>query len=176
MTLPPDQNPRDIGPYRFPSREPLPAREPRPEPLPEHFEPELIRLDDRLREIGARVEVPEGMTDRIMAASSAFLPAAAGPAVTRAPGFASRKLGARLALAAGLALAFVLAGRFMQHDTNLDTPSATLASKLALLEEPDADFEAHAPVAHLVKLEQVNRIDLDSEFDAMLGSSTGSGS
>ena len=125
------------GRYRFPEHG--------AGPLPSHFEPELRDLDGLLREQARRVDLPTGLCDRIYRASVAALPQRPQPeqrprrairreAVTRWRG--------RLAVAASLGLAFVLAAVLVEPPT---APPAGIAATGAELYLDRAEWFGEEP-------------------------------
>lgn len=95
-----------------------------PEPLPDEFGAELVRVDSELGEALSRVEVPSGLASRVSSASAGFVAAPASLPMRQATAGRMRRrtTWARLAVAASLATLFVLAGRVVLQNGSTVAP------------------------------------------------------
>ncbi len=114
-----------------------------PDLTPGLLDPELRRLDARLTNQARRLDVPPGLADRVFEASVGHLPARRlrfTPTPRQTIRIRRQRLG-RLALAAGIALAFVLSARMLQSITPTTTPE-----QLAIHTPPHATPNDQIPV------------------------------
>jgi hypothetical protein len=111
------------------------------EPLPDHFEPDLTRIDARLMQESERMTVPPGLAGRVFQASVGRLPSMHLRLVpTETQVAAGRRLSwrrqtwGRVALAASVGLAGAVALRMLQ------APAVIGPEPVALLPAPELDF------------------------------------
>ena len=171
MTQEPYQNPNDRGDAPMDQV---------PEPLPREVEPPLRELDLHLADLAAHVAraAPEGLEQRVFAASVADLPRAAVPAggdrlrLVPAPTRRSRRrvlkrsAWSQLALAASLGLAFVLTSVFMPDRAVVVNVAA--AAELDWLEEEPID-EFDGAVASLLDTATLSSLDeVTGELETLL--------
>jgi hypothetical protein len=111
MRQKPDQHPRDRGPehvYEGP--------------------PELREVDELLGRYARREPVPAGLVERVFDASVGMLPSRRRQPVLRLQPVITTSLWGRLAMAASIALAFVVAGRILpvREPSSLHSPAVVL--------------------------------------------------
>lgn len=94
-----------------------------PEPLPDSFESDLLRLDARLTQEARHCDLPPGLAGRVFEASVGQLPSSGYqfeiiPTSTRARKTASRRQNwSRVAIAASLLMAFTLSARMLLNQS-----------------------------------------------------------
>ena len=161
----PDRSPRHRPPV---AAGPLP----RPEPLASDVAPGLRRLDASLGRLAHGADVPAGLARRVFTASVRLLPvrpltAAAG---RRAPTTSWRwpdlgVLSGRLALAATLALAFVMAARFLERPPGAG--DSMVGADLGFLESDPLE-QLDNEFAYLLDTGTVTRDDVTGEMNLMI--------
>jgi hypothetical protein len=140
------------------------------EALPGDFEPALHAMDDRLARLARGVEPPTGLETRVFEASVAGLGMRLRPADTRrrrrlAPVVLRTTLG-RLAMAACLAVAFVLAPSVLQPPTASETTVASADDMGWLFDEPLEEVDRD--VAHLLDTAAISASELTGELESLI--------
>ena len=153
---------------RPPVSDPLP----RPEPLGGDVAPELRRLDTTLGRLALSADVPAGLARRVFAASVRLLPVRPlAPAAERRAPTTSRRwpdlgvLCGRLALAATLALAFVMAARFLERP--LSAADSVLLADLGFLESDPLE-QLDSEFAYLLETRTVTFDEVSGEINSIL--------
>jgi hypothetical protein len=184
MTERPEQNPS----IRLHRDEPATHHAPDVEPLPAEFPAELRRIDRALHADAGRFVVPDGLEERVFDASVELLPnrgrAGRGGARrlrvvgVRRPGGPARSWGrsqwGRMALAASLGLAFLVAAFVMQRGASRPMPVAS-GSIVDVggrwLEEDPRDAmrdQMDREVAYLLDTRDISSHEVTSDLEAIV--------